>query len=70
MAVRLLSRIASALLAIVPDLDRVRRADAGKARRVLGWTPRADEDAIVATAESLTRLGLLRESPDPNWRSI
>jgi dihydroflavonol-4-reductase len=28
----------------------------------LGWTPRPREDAIVATAESLVRLGLLRDA--------
>jgi len=27
---------------------------------VLGWAPRSNEDAIVATAESLVRLGLLK----------
>ncbi len=48
----------------VADLE----ADAGwhathaKARRVLGWTPRSNEEALVATAESLVRLGLLRDS--------
>jgi dihydroflavonol-4-reductase len=30
-----------------------------KAREVLGWTPRSKEDAVVATAESLIRLGLV-----------
>ena len=36
---------------------------AEKAQRVLGWTPRSNEEAIVATATSLVRLGLLRDSP-------
>jgi dihydroflavonol-4-reductase len=31
-----------------------------KAKRLLGWTPRSREDAIVATAERLMRLGLLK----------
>ena len=31
--------------------------------RVLGWTPRSNEDAIVATAASLMRLGLLKSYP-------
>lgn len=37
------------------------RADASneKARRVLGWSPRSNEEAIVASAESLIRLGLV-----------
>ena len=28
-----------------------------------GWAPRSNEDAITATAESLVRLGLLKDSP-------
>lgn len=45
---------------IVPDLDKYKNATADKARRVLGWSPRSNEDALVATAESLLRLGLLK----------
>ena len=30
-----------------------------KAQRVLGWQPRAWQDAVVATAESLVRLGVV-----------
>jgi dihydroflavonol-4-reductase len=63
-AVRLLARIAPPLRAIVPDLDKVRQASSVKARRVLGWAPRPNEDVIVATAESLDRLGLLRDSAE------
>lgn len=37
------------------DLD----ASGDKARRLLGWAPRSREDAIVASAESLVRLGLV-----------
>jgi hypothetical protein len=33
-----------------------------KARRLLGWTPRPNEEVIVATAESLEKRGLLKES--------
>ena len=45
---------------IVPDLDKYKNASSDKARRMLGWTPRSNEDALVATAESLLRLGLLK----------
>jgi nucleoside-diphosphate-sugar epimerase len=45
---------------VVPELGNVKRASNEKARRVLGWTPRSNEEAIVATAESLVRLGLLK----------
>jgi nucleoside-diphosphate-sugar epimerase len=41
---------------IVPELGKKKNATSEKARRVLGWSPRSSEDAIVATAESLIRL--------------
>jgi nucleoside-diphosphate-sugar epimerase len=48
---------------LVPELGRPKNATGEKARRLLGWAPRSAEEAIVATAESLVRLGLLRDSP-------
>jgi len=45
---------------IVPELGKVKNVSNEKARRVLGWTPRSNEEAIVATAESLLRLGLVK----------
>jgi len=45
---------------IIPELGKTRNATNEKARRLLGWSPRSREDAIVATAESLVRLGLLK----------
>ena len=47
---------------IVPELGKRKTATNEKARRVLGWSPRSAEDAIVATAESLVRLGLLKHA--------
>ena len=47
---------------ILPELGKVKNATNEKARRLLGWAPRSSEDAIVATAESLVRLGLLKDS--------
>src|ERR1700722_7448377 len=44
---------------IVPELGKFKNATNEKAKRVLGWAPRSNEDSIVATAESLVRLGLL-----------
>jgi dihydroflavonol-4-reductase len=51
---------------IVPELGKVKNATSEKASRILGWTPRSKEEAIVATAESLVRLGLLKDSPPKN----
>lgn len=48
---------------ILPELGKPRNATNAKAKRMLGWAPRSSEEALVATAESLLRLGLLRDSP-------
>lgn len=48
----------------LPELGKVKNATSEKARRVLGWTPRSSEDAIVATAESLLRIAPLQASSD------
>lgn len=45
---------------ILPQLGIVRRATGAKARRLLGWAPRTAEEAILASAESLIRLGLVK----------
>ena len=47
---------------IVPELGKRKTAVSDKARRVLGWSPYSTEDAVVATAESLVALGLLKHS--------
>lgn len=60
--VRLVGRFDPAVATIVPELGKLKNATSEKARRVLGWQPRSSEDAIVATAESLSRLRLLRPS--------
>jgi nucleoside-diphosphate-sugar epimerase len=44
---------------ILPELGKLKNGSNEKARRLLGWAPRSNEEAIVATAESLLRLGLL-----------
>jgi len=41
------------------ELDKKRAVSNEKARTVLGWNPRPDEDAIVDTAESLIAQGLV-----------
>lgn len=49
-----------ALRGAVPLLGLNLNASSEKAMRLLGWRPRPREEAIVATAESLLRFGLLR----------
>jgi nucleoside-diphosphate-sugar epimerase len=57
--VRLAARFDPAMQQLLPLLGRIRNATSEKARRVLQWSPRSREDAVVATAESLVRLGLV-----------
>jgi nucleoside-diphosphate-sugar epimerase len=45
---------------IIPELGKEKNATNKKAKRVLGWTPRSNEECVVATAESLIRLGLVK----------
>jgi nucleoside-diphosphate-sugar epimerase len=52
-----------AVKVLLPQLGKTRNATSEKAQRLLGWRPRSSEEAIVAAAESLLRLGLLKESP-------
>jgi nucleoside-diphosphate-sugar epimerase len=59
---RLIARFDSSVALVVPELGKSKNATNAKARRVLGWAPRSNEDSIVATGESLVRLGLLRKS--------
>ena len=60
--VRLAALTQPAVKQILPELGKVKNATGEKARRVLGWAPRSNEEALVATAESLLRLGLLKDS--------
>ncbi len=47
---------------ILPELGKRKNGTNAKARRVLGWAPRSNEESILATAESLAALGLLKGS--------
>ncbi|MBA3810080.1 MAG: hypothetical protein H0X27_00235 [Caulobacteraceae bacterium] len=42
------------------ELGKHRPVSSDKARRDLGWSPRSNDDAIVATAESLLAEGVVR----------
>jgi len=60
--VRLAALRDPAVKLILPELGKMKNATNEKARRVLGWAPSSNQEAIVATAESLVRLGLLKDS--------
>jgi dihydroflavonol-4-reductase len=60
LAVRLAALVLPTARLAVPRLGIRRSATSAKARERLGWSPRAAEAAILATAESLIRLGLVK----------
>ena len=58
--VRVVSLFDPAVKQILPELGKTKNATNAKAKRVLGWQPRSNDDAIAATGESLVRLGLVK----------
>lgn len=58
--VRLVAKFDASIAQIVPELGRTKNATNEKAKRLLGWKPRSNGEAILATAESLIRLKLLK----------
>jgi nucleoside-diphosphate-sugar epimerase len=60
--VRLAALRDPAVKQILPELGQKKNATNEKAKRMLGWSPRSNEESIIATAESLVRLGLLKDS--------
>jgi nucleoside-diphosphate-sugar epimerase len=58
--VRIAARFNPEFRSIAPDLGYAKKTSNEKARRVLGWTPRAPEEAILAAAESMVAKGLVK----------
>lgn len=58
--VRIGSIFDTAVKNFLPELGKKKNATSAKATRLLGWTPRPPQETLVATGESLKRLGLLR----------
>lgn len=46
---------------ILPELGKKKNGTNAKASRLLGWTPRTTEQSVIATAESLLALGLVKQ---------
>jgi nucleoside-diphosphate-sugar epimerase len=57
---RFIGMFDSTIRQIVPELGKSKDATSAKAQRMLGWEPLSAEDSIVATAESLLQLGLVK----------
>ena len=60
--VRLASLRDPAVKQILPELGKRKNATSVKARQLLGWSSRSNQEAIVSTAESLIKLGLVKKS--------
>ena len=60
--VRMAAKRDAAVASILPELGKRKNGTNEKARRLLNWTPRSNEECVVATAESLIKLGLLKDS--------
>jgi nucleoside-diphosphate-sugar epimerase len=58
--VRLVAAFDPAVRQIIPELGKRKNATGEKARRLLGWAPRSNEEAIISSAKSLKELGLLK----------
>jgi nucleoside-diphosphate-sugar epimerase len=60
--VRLAAKRDPSVQQLLPLLGKIRNATSEKARRVLGWSPRPNEEAVIGTAESLIQFGLVQPS--------
>ena len=65
--VRLAALRDPAVKQVLPELGKVKNATSEKAKRMLDWAPRSNEEAIVATAESLVRLKLSSMHEQQFW---
>jgi nucleoside-diphosphate-sugar epimerase len=58
---RFLALFISDMKLVTPELGSKKSTSNEKAKRVLEWVPRSNEEAIVAAGESLVHLGLLKK---------
>jgi len=49
-----------AVAQMLPELDKIKHSSNEKAKTLLGWAPRSAEESVVATAESMLALKLLK----------
>jgi len=59
-SLRLAATSNPSLKMLVTLLGQYMQASGDKAKQLLNWNPRSNEDAIIATAESLLKLGLVK----------
>jgi nucleoside-diphosphate-sugar epimerase len=58
---RVIALLDPAVKQVLPELGKHKNASNEKARRLLGWVPRSPREAVLATARSLSELGLLKK---------
>ncbi len=49
----------SSIRQIIPELGKVKSGSNRKAKELLGWNPRSNEESIISAAQSLVKLGLV-----------
>jgi dihydroflavonol-4-reductase len=57
---RLIGLFDAQVRGVVPELGKRKNATNEKARRLLAWAPRSPREAVLATAQSLLELGLVK----------
>ena len=58
--IRLIALFRADIREVVPQLGKERHATAAKAKKLLGWQPRSNVEALNASADSLIALGLVK----------
>jgi dihydroflavonol-4-reductase len=59
--IRILALFVPDMKMIVPELGTTKNVTNDKAKTMLGWSPRPSDECIVATADSLIELGILKK---------
>jgi dihydroflavonol-4-reductase len=59
--VKLVAFVDPSIRQVVPELGKNKNATNEKARQLLNWNPRSPEEAILATAESLLKFGMINK---------
>jgi len=60
--VRIAALFSPAAKSVVSQLGRIKNASNEKAKKLLGWTPRTSEEAIMAAVESIVRFGSTKKA--------
>ena len=60
-AVRLAALFSPTAKNIAPQLGKIKNASNAKAKQLLGWAPRSNEEAITASVESMLKFGVINK---------